>query len=30
MYVNGTLKWLAEIVPAPFSTGAFLTQTLAT
>lgn len=30
MYVNGTLKWLAEIKPAPFSTGAFLTQTLAT
>jgi hypothetical protein len=25
-----TLKWLAEIVPVPFSTGAFLTQTLAT
>lgn len=30
MYVSGTLKWVAEIVPAPFSTGAFLTQTLAT
>lgn len=29
-YVNGTLKWIAEIIPAPFSTGAFLTQTLAT
>lgn len=25
-----TLKWIAEIVPVPFSTGAFLTQTLAT
>ena len=31
-YVGATpaLKWIAEIVPAPFSTGAFLTQTLAT
>lgn len=31
-YVGATpaLKWLAEIVPVPFSTGAFLTQTLAT
>jgi len=30
IYLGTTLKWLAEIVPAPFSTGAFLTQTLAT
>lgn len=29
-YVNGTLKWLAEVLAAPFGTGAFLTQTLAT
>lgn len=28
-YVNATLKWIAEVIPAPFSTGAFLTQTLA-
>lgn len=30
LYVNGTLKWLPSIIAAPFSTGAFLTQTLAT
>ena len=30
VYVASVLKWLAEVVPAPFSTGAFLTQTLAT
>jgi hypothetical protein len=30
VYLSGTLKWLPEVVAAPFSTGAFLTQTLAT
>jgi hypothetical protein len=30
IYLGTDLRWLAEIVPAPFSTGAFLTQTLAT
>lgn len=30
LYVGGALRWLSEIVPVPFSTGAFLTQTLAT
>lgn len=30
IYLGTALRWLAEIVPAPFSTGAFLTQTLAT
>lgn len=30
IYVGADLRWLTEIVPAPFSTGAFLTQTLAT
>jgi hypothetical protein len=28
--VGGALRWLATVLPAPFSTGAFLTQTLAT
>jgi hypothetical protein len=30
IYLGATPKWLAEIIAAPFSTGAFLTQTLAT
>jgi len=30
IYVGAALRWLAEIVPAPFSTGTLLTQTLAT
>lgn len=29
MYVNGTLKWVVKMLPAPFSTGAFETIAIA-
>lgn len=30
LYVNGTLKWLPEVVAVPYSTGAFLASAIAT